>query len=166
MCECVGQALVINDAYAKSLIDKARVARLATVNSQNKPNLVPVVFVFDGAHYYLPLDEKTKRNKPEKLKRVKNIQENPNVSLLIDEYKEDWSKLLFVMIQGRASLIGKKGEHNESLKKAHKLLYEKYHQYRKIDVGELCIKICPEKVITWKMNDELLLSGKFRNLPT
>lgn len=57
MCKCVGQALVINDAYAKSLIDKARVARLATVNSQNKPNLVPVVFVFDGAHYYLPLDE-------------------------------------------------------------------------------------------------------------
>ena len=158
MCVCIGESLVINDTSAKSLINKARVARLATVDSENKPYLVPVIFVFDGAHYYLPLDEKTKRHKPEKLKRVKNIQENPNVSLLIDEYNEDWKKLLFVMIQGRAALIGRKGEHNELIEKAHKLLYEKYHQYQKIGIGELCIRISPEKIITWKMNNEWLNS--------
>ena len=78
-------------------------ARLATVDSENKPHLVPVVFLF------------------------------------------------FFKIQGRASLIGKKVQHNElELEKAHKLLYRKYRQYKKIGIGELCIKIDPEKVIAWK----------------
>ena len=113
--------------------------------------MVPVVFVFDGKYYYVPLDEKIKKDKPERLKRVKNIQQNPNVVLLIDEYNEDWNKLRFIMIQGRASLIGKKVQHNELvLEKAHKLLYRKYHQYKKLGIGELCIKIDPKKVIAWK----------------
>jgi general stress protein 26 len=51
-------------------------------------------------------DEKTKRSRSENLKIVKNIQENPNVALLIDEYNEDWTGLYFIMIQGKASVIG------------------------------------------------------------
>jgi PPOX class probable F420-dependent enzyme len=144
---------VTNDVYIKSVVGKARVARLATVDSENKPHLVPVVFVFDGMYYYIPLDKKTKKGKPEKLKRVKNIQENPNVALLIDEYSEDWSNLLFVLIHGRASLIDDKGQYNELLEKAHRLLYEKYHQYQTIGLGKSCIMIRPEKVVTWKMKE-------------
>jgi nitroimidazol reductase NimA-like FMN-containing flavoprotein (pyridoxamine 5'-phosphate oxidase superfamily) len=77
---------VINDTYLKTIIDKATVARLATVDSECKPHLIPVVFVFDNDC----IDYKTKRSKPENLKRVKNIQQNPNLALLIDEYNEDW----------------------------------------------------------------------------
>ena len=33
---------------------------------------------------------------------------HPNVALLIDEYNEDWRKLYFIMIQGKASIIGGK----------------------------------------------------------
>jgi PPOX class probable F420-dependent enzyme len=145
---------MFNNAIIESLIDEARVARLATVDSENIPHVVPVVFVFDGEHYYVPVDEKTKKDKLGTLKRVKNIQQNPNIALLIDKYDEDWSKLLFVMIHGKASLIGKKGQDCDTqLEKAHKLLYVKYHQYEKIGIGEICIKIYPEKVITWQMND-------------
>ena len=96
---------MINDTYLKTIIDKATVARLATVDSECKPHLIPVVFVFDNDHYFIPIDEKTKRSKPEDLKRIKNIQQNPNVALLIDEYNEDWRKLYFIMIQGKASII-------------------------------------------------------------
>ena len=154
---------MINHAHIKTIINKARVARLATVDSTLKPHLIPVVFVYDDHdHYYIPIDEKTKQRsctKPEKLKRVKNILVNPNVALLIDEYNEDWTKLYFVMIQGRASLISnnnnnKKGqEQNEPLsllEKAHKLLFEKYHQYQKIGIGKYVIMIYSQKVITWK----------------
>jgi PPOX class probable F420-dependent enzyme len=142
--------------YVKSIIDKARIARLATVDSECKPHLVPVVFAFDGEYFYIPIDEKTKQepSKPEKLKRVKNIQTNPNIALLIDEYNEDWTKLYFVMIQGRASLISnKKGEQQNELlllEKAHKLLSEKYHHYQKIGIGEYVIMIYPYKIMTWK----------------
>ena len=144
---------MINDTYLKTIIDKATVARLATVDSECKPHLIPVVFVFDNDCYFIPIDEKTKRSKPENLKRTKNIQQNPNVALLIDEYNEDWTKLYFIMIQGKASIIGgKELERNELLllEKAHKLLCDKYVQYQKIGIGKYIIMIIPQKVITWK----------------
>jgi PPOX class probable F420-dependent enzyme len=173
-----------NNKYIQSLVCNARVARLATIDFEEvKPHIVPVVFVFDGNSYYIPIDEKPKRDDdPEQLRRVRNIQKNPNVALLIDEYKEDWSKLVFIMIQGKGSLIGKstgqedvkkvrktevvskqqlhQRQHirNSSksryiIKNAQNLLLEKYPQYQKIGVGQLCIMICPEKVFTWKMSN-------------
>ena len=144
---------MINDTFVKTIIDKARVARLATVDSECKPHMIPVVFVFDNYSYFIPIDEKTKRSRPEKLKRAKNIQQNSNVTLLIDDYNENWRKLYFIMIQGKASIIGgKKLEQNELLllEKAHKLLSDKYLQYQKIGIGEYVIMIIPQKVITWK----------------
>jgi PPOX class probable F420-dependent enzyme len=144
---------VINDIYLKTIIDKAMVARLATVDSECKPHLIPVVFVYDNDCYFIPIDEKTNRSKPENLKRVKNIQQNPNVALLIDGYNEDWRKLYFIMIQGKASIIGgKESDQNEHvlLEKAHKMLSGKYVQYQEIDIGHYIIMIVPQKVITWK----------------
>jgi PPOX class probable F420-dependent enzyme len=177
--------------YIQSLVNNARVARLATIDFEEaKPHIVPVVFVFDGNSYFVPIDKKPKRDAdPERLRRVRNIQQNPNVALLIDEYNEDWSKLFFVMIQGKGSLIGKFTEcdnvrkvrntrldrktiqlhfHHQKmncsssrssssiksqylLKHVQSLLLDKYPQYQKISVGQLCIMICPEKVFTWKM---------------
>ena len=150
--------MMTDDTYPKTIIHKARVARLATVDLECIPHLVPVVFVFDNdrGFYFIPIDEKTKRSRPENLKRVRNIKENPNVALLIDEYNEDWTKLYFIMIQGMASIIGgKKLDENEMslLEKAHKLLCNKYPQYQKIGVGEYVIMIMPQKVIAWK-NDK------------
>ena len=150
--------MMTDDTYPKTIIHKARVARLATVDLECIPHLVPVVFVFDNdrGFYFIPIDEKTKRSRPENLKRVRNIKENPNVTLLIDEYNEDWTKLYFIMIQGKASIIGgKKLDENEMplLEKAHKLLRNKYPQYLKIGVGEYVIMIMPQKVIAWK-NDK------------
>jgi PPOX class probable F420-dependent enzyme len=145
---------VINDTYFKTIIDKARVARLATVDTEFKPHLIPVVFVFDNGRYFIPIDEKTKRSRPEKLKRAKNIQQNPNVALLVDEYNEDWTKLFFIMIQGKACIIGGKELEQQNdlllLEKAQKLLSDKYLQYQKTGIGEYVIMIIPQKVITWK----------------
>jgi PPOX class probable F420-dependent enzyme len=143
----------LNHTSLKTIINKARVARLATVDSECKPYLIPVVFVFDNDCFFIPIDDKTKRSRPERLKRIKNIQQNPNVTILIDEYNEDWGKLYFIMIQGKASIIGDKElEQHELLllKSAHQLLSDKYLQYQKIGIGEYIIRIIPQKVISWK----------------
>ena len=132
----------------EEFIERARVARLATIDTEFKPHLVPVVFVFDGNHFFIPLDEKRKTAKPEKLKRIRNIQDNPNVTLLIDEYSEDWTKLAFVMIQGKAS-VASKTEGNIQVREAYKKLMTKYIQYQKVGVGEMCIIITPKKVASW-----------------
>ena len=136
------------------MINKARVARLATVDTKCTPHLVPVVFVFDNDCncYFIPIDEKTKRSSPENLKRVKNIQKNSNVALLIDEYNEDWAKLYFIMVQGKATILGGKNlDQNEMLllEKAHKLLSRKYPQYQKVGIGEYVIMLIQQRVITW-----------------
>ena len=143
-----------NDTYLKTTINKSRIGRLATVDLECKPHVIPVVFVFDNDRncYFIPIDEKTKRSRPENLKRVKNIQENPNVALLLDEYNEDWTKLYFIMIRGKGSILGgKKLEQNEMqlLEKAHKLLCDKYTQYQKIGIGKYIIRIMPQKVVVW-----------------
>ena len=112
--------------------------------------MVPVVFAFDGSHFFIPVDKKRKTTKPEKLRRIKNIQDNPNVALLIDEYSEDWTKLAFVMMQGKASILRTKIQGDIQLEQAYNKLTKKYPQYQKIGIGEMCIMITPEKVVSWR----------------
>jgi PPOX class probable F420-dependent enzyme len=141
-----------NQKDLRTIIRDARIARLATVDSENhKPYLVPVVFIYDGNIFYIPIDEKAKRSKPENLKRVKNIHTNPNVALLIDEYNEDWKKIWFIMIQGNASLINNiRSKQKRLIQRVHRLLYEKYPQYLTTGIGKFCIMIRPQRVINWK----------------
>jgi len=134
----------------EEFIQRVRVARLATIDSDFKPHLVPVVFVFDGNHFFIPVDEKRKKAKPEKLRRIKNIQDNPNVALLIDEYNEDWTRLAFVMIQGRASIVKSRPQADFQVQEALKQLTIKYTQYQRVGTGELLIRIKPEKVVSWR----------------
>ena len=134
----------------EEFIQRVRVARLATTDSDFKPHLVPVVFVFDGNHFFIPVDEKRKKAKPEKLRRIKNIQGNSNVALLIDEYNEDWTRLAFVMIQGIASIEKSRPQADIQAQKALKLLTIKYTQYQRVGTGEILIRIKPEKVVSWR----------------
>ena len=63
------------DKCPKTIIHKARIARLATVDLECKPHLVPVVFVFDSSLscYFIPIDEKTKKSKEHKRKSKRCI---------------------------------------------------------------------------------------------
>jgi len=130
-----------------TLIKGAKVARLATVDQKSHPYVVPVVFVFHENSFFIPLDEKVKTVNPRKLKRVKNIEKNPNVTLLIDKYQNDWKKLFFLMIHGKATVID--GKNTKLMDIIHKLLVSKYPQYKKIGIGNYCIMINPTKVTFW-----------------
>jgi PPOX class probable F420-dependent enzyme len=131
----------------RTLISRAKVARLATVDQKSHPYVVPIVFVFHENSFFIPLDEKTKTVNSRKLKRVKNIEKNPNVTLLIDKYQNDWKNLFFLMIHGKAKVID--GKNNKLMDKIHKLLILKYPQYKKIGIGNSCITINPTKVTFW-----------------
>jgi PPOX class probable F420-dependent enzyme len=126
---------------------QSRVARLATVDDTGYPHVVPVCYATDGRAYYSPIDAKPKRTPPSQLKRVRNIRANPRVALLIDHYEEDWARLRFVMVQGRAELLDGGAEWQT----ARTLLEAKYPQYRGLPLppdGPV-IKIVPDHVIRW-----------------
>lgn len=133
------------DPITGDILHTAKVARLAT-SDEDQPNLVPVVFVFDGRHIYIPIDEKKKKsNLPGDLKRVKNIKKNPRVAFLIDKYDDDWTKLYFIMIIGKAFIVP-----IESCRKAFEKLLVKYPQYQTISYGSMCIRIKPERITIWQ----------------
>src|SRR5579884_2337470 len=82
-----------------------RVARLATADAEGHPHVVPVCYAFDGKRFYTPLDEKPKSVEASKLRRVRNIEARHEASLLIDQYDDDWSRLGYVLVHGRADLL-------------------------------------------------------------
>jgi PPOX class probable F420-dependent enzyme len=128
-------------------VQKSRVARLATVSRDGQPLVVPICYASDGEHLYSVIDQKPKRLPPEKLKRIRNIQENPNVSLVIDDYDEDWSKLRYVIVQADAAVLFEGEEHQRAIG----LLREKYPQYQRMNIaGNPVIRMTPKRIIRWQ----------------
>jgi PPOX class probable F420-dependent enzyme len=128
-------------------VQRLRVARLATADEHGSPHLVPVCYAFDGTRFYTPLDEKPKRVSGTKLRRVRNIEARHEASLLIDQYDDDWSRLGYVLIHGRADLIAP-----EDPAHAHALLLlrERYQQYQTMALEQYpLIMIMPDQVLSW-----------------
>ena len=130
-----------------AFIGSRRIGRLATCDPHGQPHVVPICYAFDGEHLFSPLDEKPKRVEVARLKRVRNILANPRVSIVVDDYSEEWSELAYLLVMGRAELIESGPQHAEALR----LLREKYPQYRDMALEEKpVLMITPERVVSWR----------------
>jgi len=106
----------------------APVARLATVTADGTPHLVPVVFAADGDAIYTAVDGKPKST--QRLRRLANIAANAHVSLLVDHYDADWTRLWWVRADGVASVH--QGDAEAATGRA--LLRGKYPQYQSVSL--------------------------------
>ncbi len=108
--------------------------------------MVPVCFAYDGDSFYSVLDQKPKRTSVERLKRVRNIVSNPRVSLVLDSYDEDWSRLWYALVTGTALLLRSGQEHAGAIQ----LLRHKYAQYEEMEIdANPVIRITPERITWW-----------------
>ena len=124
----------------------ARTGHLATADAKGRPQVVPVCFVFDGQAIYSVLDAKPKTTPLRQLRRVKNILANPQVSLVVDHYEENWDKLQYILVSGDAELL----ESDEKWVVAIAMLREKYPQYQAMDLDQNpVIKITPVRYSPW-----------------
>lgn len=89
-----------DEEWARARFDEARVARLATVRADGSPRIVPIVFAVAGGVLLSAVDHKPKRTT--RLARLADIAANERVSVLVDEYAEDWSQLWWARADGRA----------------------------------------------------------------
>ena len=105
------------------LLESARSATLGTVDRQGRPHLVPIVFAYRDGRLYTAVDHKPKSTR--RLKRLANIRANPPVSVLVDHYTDDWTKLWWVRIDGEAEVI----ESGPRFREALAALAEKYRPY-------------------------------------
>ena len=117
----------------------ARVGRLATVTAQGRPHVVPVAFALLGETIVTAVDAKPKSTPA--LKRLDNVRATGRASLLVDHYEEDWSRLWWVRVDGRADVI-------ESAA-AIDALAAKYEQYRSARPAGPVIAIEPERWRSW-----------------
>ncbi len=101
----------------------ARVARLATIDPDGRPHLVPIVFALKGGTLYSAVDQKPKRSRI--LRRIENARLRPDVTVLVDHYDEDWRRLWWIRVRGRARILDANEEHDRALE----LLAAKYPQY-------------------------------------
>jgi len=133
--------------WAVELLGTARVGRLATASGDGRPLVVPVCYAFDGTRLYSAVDAKPKRTR--ELRRLRNIAENPRVSLVVDEYHEEWARLRYVIVDGRAEILSDGDEFTRAID----LLVAKYPQYRGLGLPRetgTVIRITPDRMLPWR----------------
>ena len=132
------------DAEIDALLDAWPVARLATVAPSGAPHVVPIVFARAGGALWSPIDGKPKRGGV--LARVRHVAHEPRVALLLDHYDDDWRRLWWIRVDGRASLVA--GDAT-----AEAALCAKYPQYRAVPLyasDPLLIRIAPDAITSWR----------------
>lgn len=130
----------------RRFLDAGRVARFASADRSGRPHVVPICYAVSGESVYFSIDEKPKRDRRAPLKRLANIDENPHVAVVVDHYEEDWRRLGWVMLRGRAEVLRAGVEHEE----AQAMLRSRYPQLRKMRIDELpVVAIRVEKATAW-----------------
>ena len=136
----------------RGFLNNHRVARFATADLGGQPHVVPICYAVSNDTAYFTIDEKPKRSTYKPLKRIRNLQHNPRVALVVDRYDEDWTRLGWVMIQGEATVLNSGKEHG----KAQRLLTARYPQLDEMQIGELpVIAIRIKHVVSWGKLDTI-----------
>jgi PPOX class probable F420-dependent enzyme len=139
---------LLAEERVRGFLSAARVAHLATADRSGAPHAVPLCFWFDGARFYFAIDDKPKSASGLKIKRMRNIAENPRVAVVIDRYEEDWDALAYVLVHGAARVV----EDNEEYMQALRGLRDKYAQYRTMALEpekNPIVRIEPDRVHAW-----------------
>jgi PPOX class probable F420-dependent enzyme len=93
----------LDDDEARRRMAAARVVRLATVDSDGRPHLVPCCIALAGRTLWSAVDGKPKSTPA--LRRLENIRRRPWASVLADHYDDDWSRLWWVRADGAARVV-------------------------------------------------------------
>jgi PPOX class probable F420-dependent enzyme len=127
----------------RELVSSAPVGRLATVRRDGRPHVVPICFVVINDTVYSAVDDKPKRHRD--LQRVRNIKASGTASLPIDEYDDDWSRLWWVRLDGRARLVDNTVETEAAIT----MLRDKYPQYRAQPPSGPLLAVDIEQWVAW-----------------
>jgi PPOX class probable F420-dependent enzyme len=137
-------AELLNDSQ-RGFLDRSRVGHLATADRSGAPHVIPVCYAVSEDTLYITIDEKPKRHDVP-LKRLRNILENPQAAFVADHYDEDWRRLGWVMLRGKAEILETGAEHD----RAQELLRARYPQYRAMNLAELpVIALRIERATSW-----------------
>jgi PPOX class probable F420-dependent enzyme len=133
----------MDQAEMRRHVEASFVARLATVGADGRPHIVPISFGLDDKTLYFAVDFKPKRTT--NLKRIRNLTANPAVSVLIDHYESDWSRLWWVRLDGTARTVTERSEVEHALT----LLVRRFEPYRATPPAGPVVAITVERMSGW-----------------
>ncbi len=134
------------EAWQRQLLNEIPVGRLATIAGDGRPHLVPVCFALVGEEIAIAIDEKPKREGV-RLARLRNIERDARVSLLVDRYDADWTQLAWVRVDGDATVVEQGKQWTEALD----VMKARYVQYRVMQLEALpVIRVRPTSVSGWR----------------
>jgi nitroimidazol reductase NimA-like FMN-containing flavoprotein (pyridoxamine 5'-phosphate oxidase superfamily) len=82
----------------RAFVDAARVCRIATVRTDGEPHVIPVCPVYDGdTTLYVDIGPKSTT--------ARALEHEPRITVLIDEYDADWTKLRKVILRCTAEAV-------------------------------------------------------------
>ncbi len=137
------------DKDALHWLSSQKVAYLATTDVHAQPHLVPVVFVRMDEDIFICIDEKPKKHRF--LKRLANIKANPKISLLVDNYDDNWQELRWVRVDGTAILLENTDESRVVFESVTSTLRDKYPQYQTMDLSRgPIIRITINAIASWQ----------------
>jgi PPOX class probable F420-dependent enzyme len=128
---------------ARTRLAEARVGRLATVTAGGAPHAVPCCFALVGDTVFTAVDAKPKSTTA--LRRVDNIRSSGIATLLADHYDEDWTKLWWVRVDGRARLLDTRQEGDRAVS----ALVDKYPQYHSVEIPGPFIALDVDRWTSW-----------------
>ncbi|WP_178359618.1 TIGR03668 family PPOX class F420-dependent oxidoreductase [Mycolicibacterium hippocampi] len=135
------------DFDAATAFTGSPVAVLATTGEDGAPHLVPVVFAMPEGRsdvLYTAVDAKPKSTR--RLRRLANIAQNPAVSLLVDHYDEDWTRLWWVRADGDAAVH----HSGEEMATGYALLRAKYPQYSRVELDGPVVSVQIRRWSSWQ----------------
>jgi PPOX class probable F420-dependent enzyme len=129
--------------WASELVETARVARLAYLDGDGHPRVLPVTFAVTGDAIWSAIDEKPKR--AAEPARVEYLRRRPESALLVDEYNDDWSRLLWVQLMGRVDVLPA-----SSAPEAMAALAAKYADYARRPPPGPLLRLTVERALSWR----------------
>ncbi len=142
-------------AAQRAFLESARRAVLATIAPDGHPRLVPICFVVAGEPpiLYTPIDDKPKRSHdPLALARVRDIEADPRVTVLVDRWDEDWTRLAWLRCVGIATVTPPSKTDHPDVVAALRAKYPPYAGHR-LEVRPL-IRVTIERATSWGTIDE------------
>ncbi len=140
------------DFDAAAVFAAAPVATLGTTRDDGAPHLVPVVFAMPDNRndlLYTAIDAKPKST--QRLQRLINIECNAAVSLMVDRYDDDWTRLWWVRLDGTATVH----QRGEEMATGYALLRAKYPQYSRIELDGPVIAVRVLRWSSWRASSSL-----------
>lgn len=117
----------LSEEAVARILSRWPVARLAFEGAGGEPRQLPIVFALAAGALWSPVDGKPKRSPA--LARLRLLEARPRVSLLLDHYDEDWARLWWLELRGRAEVVRADSEDDPRIAAPAAALRAKYPQY-------------------------------------